>query len=67
MARGDVKVRVFTLQLDAESPAFQDGEVRDFVEAHAALGVHEHLPHHEGDPPRARRVTFGSGADGRLA
>jgi superfamily II DNA helicase RecQ len=53
-----MKVRVFTLQLDPETRAFEDGEVRAFVEAHEVLGVYEHLLHHDGEPLWAVLVTY---------
>lgn len=53
-----MKVAVFTLHLDPDTGAFDDGELRAFCETNQVLAVHQHLLTLDGIPAWAVLVTW---------
>lgn len=53
-----MKLRVFTLRLDPDTGAFDDGELQSFLENREALDVSEHFFVHERVPTLALLVRY---------
>ena len=63
-----MKLKVFTLRLDAVTGAFDDSALTGFLDGREALSVHEHFLVHEAVPTWALLVSYRdltSGGDGR--
>ena len=53
-----LKVKVFTLRVDAETGQFDDSALTEFLDTHEAASFAQHMVMHDGEPVLVLVVTW---------